>query len=93
MRDLCLKFANSTEMEQVFLDAGFSEMDGGLYHPSITLDVVAVIYEPRNPGMENTKYVAVPGYHANIRVTDDLLDLTAFNKFVVEPKTPIRVWA
>lgn len=23
MRDLCLKFANSTEMEQVFLNAGF----------------------------------------------------------------------
>lgn len=93
MRDLCLKFADASEMKKGLLSAGFSEIDGGLYHPSISLDVLAVVYEPRNPGMENTKYIALPGYHANIRVTDDLLDLAALDDFIVNPKTPFRVWA
>lgn len=93
MRDYCLKFADASEMKQALMIAGFSEADGGLYHPGMFLDVLAVISEPVNPGMEKTKYKELPGYHANIRVTDDLLDLSVLNDFIVIPKTPIRVWA
>ncbi|MCG1031990.1 hypothetical protein J5S76_08345 [Bacillus amyloliquefaciens] len=80
--------------------AGFmdDEGQGGLYHPAISLDVVGVITVPVeviNPGEENEiiKYTTEPGYHANLRVMNDSLDLSGLNDFVVTPKTPARVWA
>lgn len=38
-------------------------------------------------------YIAEPGYHANIRVINDDLDITELEKFAITPKTPARVWA
>lgn len=100
MRDLYLRFTDANEMRTQLVAAGFvdDEGQGGLYHPAISLDVVGVITVPAeviNPGEENEviKYTTEPGYHVNLRVMNDSLDLSGLNDFVVTPKTPARVWA
>ncbi len=100
MRDLYLRFTDANEMRMQLIAAGFmdDEGQGGLFHPAISLDVVGVITVPVeviNPGEENEiiKYTTEPGYHANLRVMNDSLDLSGLNDFVVTPKTPARVWA
>ncbi len=100
MRDLFLRFTDADEMRMQLIAAGFvdEEEQGGIYHPDISLDIVGVITVPAeviNPGEENEviKYTTEPGYHVNLRVMNDSLDLSRLNDFVVEPKTPARVWA
>jgi len=100
MKDLYLRFADADEMRTQLIAAGFmdDEEQGGLYHPDISLDIVGVITVPAeviNPGEENEiiKYVNEPGYHANLRVMNDELDLSPLHDFIVTPKTPARVWA
>ncbi|UGB01226.1 hypothetical protein LRS40_16185 [Leclercia sp. G3L] len=100
MRDLYLRFADADEMRTQLTAAGFvdDEEQGGLYHPDISLDVIGVITivsDIENPGQENEliKYSGEPGYHANIRVMNDGLDLSPLDEFIVTPKTPARVWA
>jgi len=100
MKDLYLRFPDADEMHMQLIEAGFvdDEGQGGLYHPDISLDIVGVISVPAeviNPGEENEviKYTTEPGYHVNLRVMNDSLDLSGLNDFVVKPKTPARVWA
>ncbi len=100
MRDLYLSFTDANEMRMQLIAAGFmdDEGQGGLFHPAISLDVVGVITVPVeviNPGEENEiiKYTTEPGYHANLRVTDDSLELASLDPFNVFPATPYRVWA
>lgn len=100
MRDLYLRFNDADEMRTQLIAAGFVDDNGqgGLYHPAISLDIVGVITLPAeviNPGEENEiiKYTTEPGYHVNLRVMNDSLDLTGLNDFVVTPKKPARVWA
>ena len=74
------------------------EEQGCLYHPDISLDIIGVITivsDIENQGQENEliKYSGEPGYHANIRVMNDGLDLSSLDEFIVTPKTPARVWA
>lgn len=100
MRDLYLRFNDANQMRTQLIAAGFvdDEGQGGFYHPDISLDIVGVITVPAeviNSGEENEviKYTTEPGYHANLRVMNDSLDLSGLNDFVVAPKTPARVWA
>lgn len=100
MRDLYLRFNDADEMRTQLIAAGFvdDEEQGGLYHQDISLDVIGAITvttEIQNPGEENEiiKYAYLPGYHVNIRVMNDELDLSALDEFTVTPKTPARVWA
>lgn len=100
MMDLYLRFTDANEMRTQLITAGFvdDEEQGGLYHPDISLDIIGVITVPAeviNPGEENEiiKYTTEPGYHVNLRVMNDSLDLSGLNDFVVKPKTPARVWA
>ena len=100
MKDLYLRFTDAAEMRTQLISVGFvdDEGQGGLYHPDISLDIVGVITVPAeviNPGEENEviKYITEPGYHVNLRVMNDSLDLSGLNDFVVTPKTPARVWA
>ncbi|MEL2243612.1 hypothetical protein PAS25_21825 [Leclercia adecarboxylata] len=100
MKDLYLRFNDAAEMRIQLIAAGFvdDEEQGVLYHPDISLDVVGVITVPSeitNPGQENEviKYVSLPGYHANLRVTDDSLELASFDAFGVFPDSPYRIWA
>ncbi|MCU6666072.1 hypothetical protein [Silvania hatchlandensis] len=94
MRDLYLRFSDATDMRQALITFGFqdNEEQGYLYHPGICLDVVGVI--STTVGEEDPfEYLAEPGYHVNLRVVDDALDLTGLDGFTVNPKTPARVWA
>ncbi|MGG4731528.1 hypothetical protein [Leclercia adecarboxylata] len=100
MKDLYLRFNDAYQMRTQLIAAGFMDEEerGGLYHPDISLDIVGVIIVPVeviNPGEENEiiKYTPEPGYHVNLRVMNDSLDLSGLNDFVVKPKTPARVWA
>ncbi|WP_347116209.1 hypothetical protein AAHB66_10735 [Leclercia sp. S52] len=100
MRDLYLRFNDADEMRTQLISAGFmdDEEQGGLYHPDISLDVIGVIAVPteiKNAGEEKEviTFVNEPGYHANLRVMNDELDLSSVHDFVVNPKTPARVWA
>ncbi len=100
MRDLYLLFADTTEMRTQLIAAGFMDDEGlgGLFHPDISLDIVGVITVPVeviNRGEENEiiNYTTEPGYHVNLRVMNDSLDLSGLNDFVVTPNTPARVWA
>lgn len=94
MKDLYLRFASDGEAKQQLIAFGFqsNEEQGGLYHPVICLDVVGVI--ATTVGEEEPfEYIVEPGYHVNLRVIDDELDLSRLNDFVVTPKSPARVWA
>jgi len=100
MRDIYLRFTDAEEMHKQLITAGFveDEEQGGLYHPQISLDVVGVIAIPteiQNAGEENEiiKYANLPGYHVNLRVTDDSLELASLDAFAVFPDSPYRVWA
>ena len=100
MKDLYLRFTDANEMRTQLIEAGFmdDEKQGGFYHPSVILDIVGVITAPAeviNPGEENEiiKYTTEPGYHVNLRVTDDLLELASLDAFAVFPDSPYRVWA
>lgn len=100
MKDLYLRFTDAEEMRKQLMVTGFKddEEQGGLYHPDISLNIVGVITVPGeviNPGQENetVKYTNEPGYHVNLRLINDELDLSALDGFTVNPKTPARVWA
>ncbi len=100
MKDLYLRFTDANEMRTQLIEAGFmdDEKQGGFYHPYVILDIVGVINvqtEITNPGQEDEiiKYANEPGYHANLRVTDDSLELASLDSFAVFPASPYRVWA
>lgn len=95
MRDLYLRFADAAEMQRSLLDFGFKkdEERGWLYHPDINLDVAGMLCEPIDAKDEESGSILLPGYHANLRVLNDELDMSALDKFAVSPKTPLRVWA
>lgn len=94
MKDLYLRFESGDEATRQLIDFGFynDEEGGGLHHPDISLDLVGVIIH--SSGEEGSKEITVEdGYHVNLRVMDDDLDLSPLDKFIISPKTPIRVWA
>lgn len=94
MKDLYLRFSGEDEAQQQLIAFGFqnNEERGGLFHPDICLDMVGVITTSIG-NEESVKYATEPGYHVNLRVMGDALDLTELSQFVVTPKTPARVWA
>jgi len=95
MRDFYLRFADVNEMQLALLAFGFQEEEEqrGLYHPDVYLDVIGIMYEPVRPENENSGFIALSGYHVNVRVMNDGLDLSPLDEFIVTPKTPARVWA
>ena len=94
MSDLYLRFSDAAEMRHELIDFGFQNDDeqGCLYHPGICLDVVGVILTTVGEE-EPFEYITEPGYHLNLRVVDEALDLSGLDSFTVNPKTPARVWA
>jgi len=94
MKDLYLRFSSDKEAQQQLIAFGFeyNEEQGGLYHPDICLDMVGVIITSTGEA-DSVNYVTEPGYHVNLRVVNDDLDLSSLNGFAVNPKTPARVWA
>jgi hypothetical protein len=66
-------------MRTQLIQAGFEvdEEQGGLYHPDISLDVVGIITTTIGD-TESVEYVTEPGYHVNLRVINDDLDLSSW---------------
>ncbi|QFH68085.1 hypothetical protein FR773_25980 (plasmid) [Leclercia adecarboxylata] len=95
MRDLYLRFADAAEMQRSLLDFGFKKEkeNDWLYHPDINLDVAGLLCEPIDAKDETLGSILLPGYHANLRVLKDELDMSALEQFTVNPETPLRVWA
>ncbi|QFH65730.1 hypothetical protein FR773_13770 [Leclercia adecarboxylata] len=94
MKDLYLRFSSEEEARQKLIAFGFqtNEEQDDLFHHDISLDLVGVITTSTGEA-ESVEYVTEPGYHVNLRVINDGLDLSGLNGFAVNPKTPARVWA
>lgn len=99
MRDLFLKFKDGDEMSQQLKAIGFIPDEyGTLTHPDINLDIIgtiSILSEVIGEGTDNQteKYIKKEGYHANLRVIDDDIDLTSLEEYLVYPENPVRVWA
>lgn len=93
MKDIYLRFSNEDEMREKLLKSGFEESDGELFNAGVCLDIVGVIYSQVNSDSENPEYIADDGWHVNIRIVDSGITLPELIPFVVEPKSPSRVWA
>ncbi|MDW4577475.1 hypothetical protein [Atlantibacter hermannii] len=93
MKDIYLRFSNKEQMRQQLINSGFEESEGDLFHAGVCLDVVGVIYSQVNSDAENPEYTADDGWHVNIRIVDSGITLPELTPFIVEPKSPSRVWA
>lgn len=94
MRDLYLRFKDANEMRQRFITTGFvADEYGDLSLSGVCVDIIGNIYTTDNPDAEEPVYKAEPGWHVNLRVVNDDLDMTALDEFVIHPATPARVWA
>ncbi|WP_312297086.1 hypothetical protein [Atlantibacter hermannii] len=93
MKDIFLRFSNVDEMRDKLIKAGFEEVEGYFFLPGVCLDIVGVIYSQVNSDSESNDYIASDGWHVNIRIVDDSITMPDLTPFVVEPKSPSRVWA
>jgi len=93
MKDIYLRFSNKEQMRQQLINSGFEEIEGDLFHAGVCLDIVGVIYSQVNSDSENPEYIADDGWHVNIRIVESDISLDELIPFVVEPKSPSRVWA
>lgn len=95
MKDLCLRFADKAEMQLVLIKIGFQEDEAhsGLHHPEIAVDIIGQIQKLKILEDDNSGFITIPGYHVNLRVVNDQMDLSVLDDFIITPSTPIRVWA
>ena len=99
--DLNLKAADKAAMTEALLAAGFIESSetGTLYHPTASLQLLppGMVTRPTGAvqtvdGIELEVQETVPGYHANVRTTDEAL-AAALEPVTVNVVTPQYVWA
>ena len=99
--DVNLKAADKAAMTDALLVAGFIEDSetGTLYHPTASLQLLppGMVTHPTGAvqtvdGIELEVREPVPGYHANVRTTDDSL-AAALAPVTVVVETPQYVWA
>lgn len=93
MKDIYLRFNSEKEMREQLIKSGFVENEGGFFLSGVCVDVVGVIYSQQNNDADNPEYIAQPGWHVNIRIFESDISLDELIPFVVEPKSPSRVWA
>lgn len=92
MKDLYLRFETEVEAKIQLIKLGFNEEQSDLYHSGISLDLVGAIVHSSGEG-DSIKLTPEEGYHVNLRVMNDELDLSSLDEFIISPKTPYRVWA
>ena len=84
MIDYCLKFKDQAEADKVLADINAS------------VDVIGIIHKPTGKmlkdedGNEHPVFVAIDGYHVNVRAVEEIPALASYK---IEPKTPLRIWA
>lgn len=94
MRDLYLRFENEDEAKNHLYPFVFdiNEENGETNLPNISVDLVGVIVRSVGEG-DSIESITEEGYHVNLRVIDDEIDLSSLEDFIISPKTPYRVWA
>ena len=84
MKDLCLRFTDEAAMLSALRSVCEAHTIDGVEQiadsEKYALDIVGEI-----PGRS--------GFHANLRVMDDDMDVSSLDPYVVFPANPVRVWA
>jgi hypothetical protein len=97
--DFFLRFADEAEANAALFTEQTNMQDDVvetvLVPKYAAVDVVGVIYKPtgktlKTPEGPVDEMKAVPGWHANVRHTEEAPELEAFRVF---PVTPARMWA
>ena len=103
MTDYTLKFKDEAEANEVLFEKYPLKMDEDLNvtetydvsrYPEHVIDIIGTIYKDTGVvatynGVDSPIMAAVPGWHVNVRGPET----RAFEAYVVEVATPIRVWA
>lgn len=86
--DYMLKFADSEECTAMLYTKEDYQGEVVLVPKYTAVDVIGVIYENQeDPDLPPVPY---PGYHANVRNTEEAPEL---DQYRVYPPNPVRVWA
>lgn len=93
MKDIYLRFSNEKEMREQLIKSGFNEVEGEFFLSGVFIDVVGVIYYHQHNDADNPEYIAQPGWHVNLRIIESDITFDELTPFIVEPKSPSRVWA
>jgi hypothetical protein len=103
MTDLFLKFESEAQANSVLytqVPTAFAESGEAIEHESRpnhrNIDTIGIIYKPTGEMLQGEdgpypEMAPIEGWHVNVRLVDGE-DGAALEPFVVEPKTPVRVW-
>lgn len=88
MTDYTLKFTTEAAANKVLFDGEQSRF------PEHVIDIIGTIYKDTGAvatynGVASPIMAATPGWHVNVRGPET----DAFNAYIVEVATPLRVWA
>ena len=105
MTDLYLSFADEAAAKAVLYriegaveadpEQGIEASDGTEVANYANIDTIGIIYKPTGEMLQGEdgpypEMAPIVGWHVNVRLVGE--DAAALAPFVVEPKTPVRVW-
>ena len=92
MKDLTLKFPGNREFKSVLSSLDWEE-DEDLQN-KLLVDEIGFTYTETGVTEEGEPVcIRNNGYFVNIRILDDLFDVSVFSDYVVELETPLREWS
>lgn len=93
MKDLYLRFKDKKEAISSLVAVGFEKDEyDNIYRDGIAVDMVGVIVTTKWDG-DTPVYENEAGYHVNLRLVEDGIDVSALSGYIITPETPSRVWA
>jgi hypothetical protein len=103
MTDLYLSFADEAAAKAVLYriegavesEQGIEASEGTEVANYANIDTIGIIYKPTGEMLQGEdgpypEMAPIEGWHVNVRLVGE--DAAALAPFVVEPKTPVRVW-
>lgn len=86
MIDYYLKAADQAALHAALVAADMATQDelGFSLFDGVNLDEIGIV--------QDSEGVSVPGYHANLRLSEEIGDVSVLPT-IEEPDTPMRVWA
>jgi hypothetical protein len=105
MTDLYLSFADEAAAKAVLYriegaveadpEQGIEAVEGYEVANYANIDTIGIIYKPTGEMLQGEdgpypEMAPIEGWHVNVRLVGE--DAAALEPFVVEPKTPVRVW-
>ena len=92
MKDLTLKFHDKLQFKAFLSSLGWAE-DEDLQN-KLLVDEIGFTYTETGVTEEGEPVcIRNDGYFVNIRILDDLFDVSVFSDYVVELETPLREWS